>query len=217
MASWIAKLAMPALVWRMRRHRRPYEVSYRGEIITVLPGVFSPRYDQSGKAAIEWLPPLAGKRFLEIGCGCGIISVFAARAGARLVVAADISADAARNTKLNFDARGLSNALVLQGDLLDAVAGKFDLIVFNPPFYDAAPRTMLERAVFDEGLRVMRRFIADVRRCLAADGSVMLGFPKNGDETLLRRELQQAGLAIARVREFGITGFGGKYYWLQAI
>ncbi|MCC6779602.1 MAG: methyltransferase [Hyphomicrobiales bacterium] len=217
MASLIPKLMMPALVWRMQRHRQAYEVSYRGERIIVLPEVFSPRYDRSSKVAIAWLPPLVGKTFLEVGCGSGIVSLFAARAGARLIVATDISAAAARNTKLNLDAHGIVNAFVLQADLLDAVAGKFDLVLFNPPFYDAAPRNVLERAIFDQGLDVLKRFIADVPRCLAADGQVMLGFAKGGDEGLLRRELERARLAIIETKEFGIVGLGGKYFRLRAI
>jgi len=62
----------------MRLHRRPYDISYRGKAIRIFPGVFSPRYDWSAKFAVDYLPALAGKSFLEVGAGCGIVSVFAA-------------------------------------------------------------------------------------------------------------------------------------------
>jgi release factor glutamine methyltransferase len=216
MQSLVAKLLMPALLWRMRRHRHAYDVSYRGETVTVLPDVFSPRYDRFGRVAIDCLPALAGKSFIEVGCGCGIVSVFAAIGGARLVVATDISPLAARNTKFNFDARRLTNALVVQGDVLEAISYKFDYVLFNPPFYDAPPQGWLEQAIFDEGYLVLKRFIADVRRCLAANGRVFLGFPRGGDERMLHTELQQAGLEVEAVKKFGIRGFGGTVYTLRA-
>jgi 16S rRNA G1207 methylase RsmC len=60
-----------------------YDISYRGKTIRIFPGVFSPKYDWSGKFAVDCLPSLRGMSFLEIGAGCGIVSVFAALAGFR--------------------------------------------------------------------------------------------------------------------------------------
>jgi release factor glutamine methyltransferase len=211
-----AKLVMPALLWRLRCDRRPYEFSWRGKTFTVLPGVFSPRYDGVGRFAIDCLPPLAGKSFLELGSGCGIISVFAALAGAAPVVAVDVSPLAAQNTRLNFDAHKLANAHAVQGNLMEAISGKFDCILFSPPFYHGRARDWLERAVFDEGLAVVSRFIADAPRCLAAGGVVLLGGPRSDDDALLRAQGQRAGLELVKVRSFGIPGFGGKVRELRA-
>jgi methylase of polypeptide subunit release factors len=211
-----AKLVMPALLWRLRSHRRPYEVSWRGKRLTVLPGVFSPRYDGVGRFAVDCLPPLAGKSFLELGSGCGFISVFAALAGAALVVAVDISPLAAQNTRLNFDAHQLANAHTVQGNLMEAISCKFDCILFSPPFYHGRARDWLERAVFDEDLAVVSRFIADARRCLAPGGVVLLGGPRSGNDALLRAQAQRAGLEVVEVRSFGIPGFGGKVHKLRA-
>ena len=83
---WQMSLRISVFLWLMRRHRRPYDISYRGKTIRIFPGVFSPRYDWSAKFAVDCLPALAGKSFLEVGAGCGIVSVFAAEGGARLVV-----------------------------------------------------------------------------------------------------------------------------------
>ena len=131
---------------------------------------------------MDCLPSLRGKSFLEIGAGCGIVSVFAALAGARIVVSVDISPISASNTKFNFNAHRLSNAHIIQGDLLEAISHKFDFIFFNAPFYRERPGDWLERAVTDDNYISLKRFIADVKRCLAADGRVMLGFSKTGEE-----------------------------------
>jgi release factor glutamine methyltransferase len=210
------RLLMPWLAWSMRRHRSPYRIKYRGKTFTIFPDVSSPKYDRSSRLAIDCLPPLIGRRFLEIGSGCGIVSVFAAIAGAGTIVAADISPHAVRNTRFNFDAHGLHDARVIESDLLDGIDGEFDVIVFNAPYYSGSPRDWLERALFDQDYRTLKRFIADVRRCLAPCGSVLLGLPKGNDEAMLQRELQHAGLVIARVEEFGIRGFGGRCFTLRA-
>lgn len=56
-----------------------------------------PRTDAYRKA-IEGNPSLIqGKRVLDVGCGTGILSLFAARAGARHVVAVDGSPDIAKH------------------------------------------------------------------------------------------------------------------------
>jgi len=158
---------------------------------------------------------LAGKNFLEVGAGCGIVSVFAAEGGARLVVSVDISPDSARNIAFNFDARRLSNAHVIQGDLLAAISHKFDFIFFNAPYYGERPKDWLERAMTDENYDTLKRFLADVKRCLAVGGVVMLGFYK-AREPLLRAELQRAALQVVAVREERRWGYRCKYFMLSA-
>jgi SAM-dependent methyltransferase len=175
------KFRIAAFLWLMRLHYRPYDISYRGKTIRIFPGVFSPKYDWSGKFAVDCLPSLRGMSFLEIGAGCGIVSVFAALAGARIVVSVDISPISASNTKFNFNAHRLSNDHVILGDLLEAISHKFDFIFFNAPFYRERPGDWLERAVTDDNYDSLERFIADVKRCLAVDGRVMLGFSKTGE------------------------------------
>ena len=208
-------LRISAFLGLTRLHRRPYDISYRGKTITVFPGVFSPKYDWSSKFAVDCLPPLAGKSFLEIGAGCGIVSVFAAAAGATLVVAADISPKSARNIRFNFDVHRLQNAHAIQGDLLAAISYKFDFIFFNAPYYAERPKDWLERAVTDENYDALKRFIADVKRCLAVDGIVMLGFYK-ARELLLHAELQRAGLKVVSAKEDRRWAYRCKYFMLSA-
>jgi release factor glutamine methyltransferase len=199
----------------MRLHRRPYEISYRGKTIRIFPGVFSPKYDWSGKFAVDCLPSLSGKSFLEIGAGCGIVSVFAAAGGAGPVVAVDIAPACASNIRCNFDAHRLPNAHVIQGDLLAAISHKFDFIFFNAPYYAERPKDWLERAVTDENYDTLKRFLADVKRCLAVDGVVMLGFYK-AREPLLHAELQRAGLKVVSAREERRWGYRCKFFTLRA-
>jgi methylase of polypeptide subunit release factors len=54
----------------------------------------------------------------------------------------DISPISASNTKFNFNAHRLSNAHVIQGDLLEAISHKFDFIFFQRPFLQRAAKRL---------------------------------------------------------------------------
>jgi methylase of polypeptide subunit release factors len=164
---------------------------------------------------VDCLPPIRGKTFLEIGSGCGIVSVFAAIKGAKTVVAVDISPFAVANTKFNFIAHKLFNSYVVRGDLFDSISAKFDLVFFNAPFHGDAPRDWLGRAVSDEQYHSLKRFLLGVRRYLARDGRVVLGFSESGDEELLHAEFGEAGLSVVEVREARRRGYSCKYYVLK--
>ena len=76
-------------------------------------------------------------RMLDLGCGCGIHALFAAR-HCEAVVATDISDAAIRYTEFNAALNGITNVECRAGDLFMPVAGEhFDLIVCNPPFVPA--------------------------------------------------------------------------------
>lgn len=74
----------------------------------------------------------AGDRVFEAGCGSGIIALHCAKAGAD-VTASDISQGATECARENASRNNLK-IKVLAGDLLDAADGRYDLIIFNPPY-----------------------------------------------------------------------------------
>jgi release factor glutamine methyltransferase len=115
-----------------------------GSPVLVLPGVFLP-----AEAEQMVLPFMAenrdlfrGKSVLEIGTGSGIISVYAARLGAKRVVSTDISEVALKNADQNaerFDvASVIETRLVPPSDMSAYSVIKpgesFDIIISNPPY-----------------------------------------------------------------------------------
>lgn len=102
------------------------------------PGVFSRHgLDAGTRMLLEVLQVRASDRVLDVGCGYGIIGLFAskrAHQGRVTLVDADILAcECARAT---LRANGLHDATVVLGDGLSAVPGEtFTLIVTNPPFH----------------------------------------------------------------------------------
>ena len=112
-------------------------------------GVFHPGlFFSSGvlAAEIERRKP-AGLCVLDVGCGSGLLSMVAARAGG-FVTAIDVNAEAVDATIANATANHLQIEVV-QSDLFAAVTGRrFDLVVVNPPYFAKDPVDDTERAWF---------------------------------------------------------------------
>ena len=120
--------------------RKPREFSYEGINIIVNNGVFHPGLFYSTEYLLEYLKnqDLSERKLLELGCGSGLISVFAAKNGAN-VIATDISRNAMDNAGMNASRNGVKIE-VLHSDLFDEIPlQKFDYIVINPPYYPAKP------------------------------------------------------------------------------
>jgi len=190
---------MPALAL-MRAHARPYFVSVLGQRFEVLPGVWSPAHDWSGQFHIENLPDVRDKDVLEIGCGCGLISVVASQRGARSITAVDINPRAVENTLRNFQRFGVQGGRAWQSDGFASLQSSFDLIIWNAPFHGAQPGDMLERACADAGYRDTRIFFQALPAHLQQDGKVLFGFSTSGDLDLLHSLITHNGLQIVRRR-----------------
>jgi release factor glutamine methyltransferase len=129
------------------KKRRKY--SYRGISVWVEPTVFPPFLTISTKLLLQFIETLAlnGKKLLELGCGCGVISILAAKDGAT-VTAVDINETALEALRKN----ALENRVSVDiqfSDLFGNLAGKtFDYIIINPPYYPKAPQSIAEKAWF---------------------------------------------------------------------
>ena len=98
-----------------------------------------PRHVVMGVSATSWtLANLTFRRpvetALDVGTGCGIQALLAARHAAR-VTATDVNVRALAFTRFSAALNGLDNVELVEGDLFEPVADRrFDLVVGNPPF-----------------------------------------------------------------------------------
>ncbi|MFB6115299.1 MAG: HemK2/MTQ2 family protein methyltransferase [Candidatus Nanohalobium sp.] len=77
---------------------------------------------------------LEGKKFLDMGTGNGQIALKAADKGAE-VTAADKNPEALKHAKEKAAEKGLQDKIsFVESDLFEDIEGKYDVIVFNPPY-----------------------------------------------------------------------------------
>ncbi len=79
-----------------------------------------------------------GNTVLEIGCGTGIISVYCAVLG-RVVTCCDVSPDARTCAEKNA-IRNHIELDIVDSQLFNKIEGKYDTIVFNPPYLPTEDR-----------------------------------------------------------------------------
>lgn len=159
----------------------PYEFELAGVRFVAHAGVFVPKHMPGADTFARWLPFTPGMEFLEIGTGTGVIAVFAALAGAR-VVATDVNPAAIENARANVAKHGLGDRIdVRHGDVFDPIRPdeRFDLIFWNVPFAWMEPElqpTDLQKSTFDPGYRATRRYVTEGPRYLKPGGRLTLGF-----------------------------------------
>ena len=166
-------------------------------------------------------------RILDFGTGSGIIAItLAAELEDAQIMATDVSADAINTAKKN--ARRLLNYNIVEFQAeegLETLAGRFDIIVSNPPYIasDEVPR--LQREVRDhdpiaaldggaDGLDYYRHIFQNSTHLLEADGAIVLEIGYD-QEAKVRRIALRHGYSETFCRSdlTGITrvlGFGQK-------
>jgi 16S rRNA (guanine1207-N2)-methyltransferase len=105
--------------------------------IRSLPGVFSfDHLDAGTKMLLSVSNICPGSKVLDVGCGYGIVGLFAAVQGAGWVDLVDNDLLAVASCRETLAINRVSNTSVFTGDLLNPVrSNKYDLILSNPPFH----------------------------------------------------------------------------------
>ena len=129
---------------------------------------------------------------LDIGTGCGIQALLAARHAGK-VVATDLNRRAVALAAFN---AGLNDVDVdcVEGDLFEPVRGRcFDLVVSNPPFVISPDASFMFRDSGSRGEGIPRRIISGVARLLSQRGFCQLLMNWADIEGVDRRErIEQA-------------------------
>ncbi|MCO5091818.1 peptide chain release factor N(5)-glutamine methyltransferase [Bosea sp. (in: a-proteobacteria)] len=173
-------------VWRILGEREFWGLPFR-----LSPATLEPRPDSETLVEAA-LAQLAGRReealsLLDLGTGTGclliaLLSELPQASGLGI----DLSAEACETAAMNAALNGVGDrAAFRQGDWAQGLAGRFDLIVSNPPYIPSAeiatlsvevrehdPRLALDGG--DDGLAPYRLFASCLPRLVAPGGSIVI-------------------------------------------
>lgn len=147
------------------------------------------------RAVQEHVKP--GMRFLEVGCGAGLVSLVAAHAGAH-VTCTDANPRAVALARHNARENGLTLDAV-ETDLMAGLTGPFDAIAFNPPYLPTASEEFIPgplNLAFDggpDGNVVVLRFVQQLAALAPLPTLVLLVHSSLADPQPLRREMARLG------------------------
>mgnify|MGYP001595628801 CR=1 FL=1 len=112
-----------------------------------------------------------GKKVLDMGSGNGILVECALKSGAKEVLAVDVDSESLKILKKK-------NINAINSDLFENVKGKFDLIVFNPPYLPDDNLEDIESKNATTGGKkgdeIILKFLREVDKFLEIGGLILL-------------------------------------------
>jgi len=151
-------------------------------------------------------------RILEVGCGCGIVSLECAFSNQKNIVeGVDINRKAVALAKENAKENNIKNARFYYSNLFSKIKGKFDWIVFNPPYLPTAKEEKIRGKInlaFDggkSGLEIIKKIARGAVRHLKKNGGLLviassLAAEGNGIEEVVRM-LNKNGFKVDVIEE----------------
>ena len=100
-------------------------------------GLFSPEHvDRGTLAMLSHVKIASGMRIMDLGCGCGVVGIVAAKiAGEENVFMSDADPMAVETARRNAERNGVGGVQICVSDGFQSVdASGFDLILSNPPY-----------------------------------------------------------------------------------
>jgi release factor glutamine methyltransferase len=196
----LTPVLQPLLKWYLRKTRRFH---YKGLTAVVHPGCFYPGFILSTKFLLDHLNQmdLAGKKFLELGAGCGIISLLAARKKA-IVTASDINPVAIRCIREN----ALLNKFaleVIQSDLFNDIPDKsFDVVIITPPYYPKDPVDINEMAWFcGKNFEFFENLFPQLAKRFSGLSEILMNLSEDCDIDRIRNIARKSGLGLTLINK----------------
>ncbi len=125
--------------------------------------VFSPTaVDRGTRAMLSFVEFTSKDKVLDLGCGCGVVGILAAKQiGTENVWMCDVSENAVLLSRKNAEINGVGEVTICQSDgLKEITENGFTLILSNPPYHT--------------DFAVAKGFIEDGFKRLAVDGKMVM-------------------------------------------
>ena len=209
------------VLYKCQAENVPYYTEVGGVTFLVHPEVFSPKYFKNTELMISKFPFREGERFLEMGCGIGVVSIFAALHHNNYVVCGDINLHAVECAKRSAELNGVSHLVDgRETDLFSAIQKDelFGTIYWDLPFVyvpeDYRHNSLLEKAVCDPGYKKIREFLEQAPEYLKENGRLLIGFGTNGEYDIFKAITDELKYEIDEIAKVSIAERGGLSYML---
>lgn len=198
---------------------KPRSYSYKDITINVPTGVFHPGFFFSTKFILEFLDrqDLDNKKLLELGSGSGLVSVFAARKGAR-VIGSDINTKAVSATHEN----AKNNEVMVEAicsDLFEEIPlMPFDWIIVNPPYYPADPKTEEEYAWYcGADHQYFKKLFSSLEHYTHDESKVLIILSDVCDIQKILAMASDNNFMLEKIAQRSVWADGKNYlYWIKA-
>lgn len=165
--------------------------------LVVFPHVYPSYQFRTTKFVLRNLKELVkGKIVCDMGCGPGIVGLYALHNGAKRVIQADINPSAVRNAKENNTLHGFGENQIktYESDCFDNVPkDTFDIIVFNMPYHSDQVQINdpLQYAFYDPAFVSIKKFLKQAREYSHENTQILIAFSNKGETELLESIFEQ--------------------------
>ncbi|MFT5683650.1 MAG: SAM-dependent methyltransferase [Myxococcota bacterium] len=209
---WLPFIEIQELYGAWRRYSDGTHLAILGHRIHPFYGTYAPTRTSHLELFGTWLSSYKGARdrAIDVGCGCGVMSLMLARAGFAEILGTDINPNAVESLRREIARRPVAPPITaLCCDLLSDAAPA-NLIAFNPPWMRGVIESPLDQALyFEDGL--FKRFFEQAIPKLSPDGRIVLvfsnilglvqpGVPHPIEAELSRERLKLVGKLTRRVK-----------------
>mgnify|MGYP001559488328 CR=1 FL=1 len=168
--------------------------------------VYEPRDDSF--LMERYIEKLAKGRVLEIGCGSGIL-MRAALTKTKNVEGVDIDNESLEYCKK----QGLK---VYRSDLFSGVKGKFDFVIFNPPYLPEDEIKDKDLVGGKNGYEIIERFFFEAKKHLNKNGKILIVFSSLTDNKKVDEIISENDFRFELLEEKSVGLMERLYVYLVA-
>lgn len=168
-----------------------------GVNLVIFPHVYpSHKFRTTGFVLRNLKDLIKDKTVCDMGCGPGIVGLYALHNGAKRVVQADINPNAIENAKENNTLQGFGENQIktYQSNCFDNVPkDTFDVIVFNMPYHcdKIEIDDPLKYAFYDPAFVSIKKFLKQAREYSHKNTQIFIAFSNKGETALLENVFEQ--------------------------
>ena len=187
MATLYYKLPPKQIFEDITQSNKSKKIRIKGREFFVYPHVYPSDKFRTTNFLLDSIQPfLKNANLCDMGCGMGIIGLFALQQKAARVVQADVNPIAVENAKVNIDLYRYSDAQIkiFESDCFDNIPQQiFDIVVFNIPFHSEPYQIEdpLEYAFHDPNFTSTKKFLSQVIRYCHKNTDIFIAFSNKGD------------------------------------